>query len=706
MSWLDRFRGAQGTPNTRPLGESGRQQASGILIEDDHNPELTGITGIRELDRMHRADADARGAVRMISNPILSSTWSVEPYGGDEADDAALEVAEFVEWAIFEHLGWRTHLWTALDVVLPLGHAPFEQVWELVDHDGTQRWACCLDLRLPRSVWRFWQDDAGRLEAIEQQTRGMGMVRIPAEQLVYYRLSPRGDNWRGESLLRSAYKHFHYKEKLELIAAIAEEKFAVGTPIAYPPQSASDEAREALADILAGLRAHESGYVVSPWPHAQFADPGTGAVIEILQPSSEHDMVPILNYHSGKIAASVLQEFMRLGHANVGAKATAETQANPFMEFCEAISGTVIEDTINTQLIPRLVALNFPNAEGCPRLRASLIDQTTIAELSDAVSKLVTAKAITVDGPLEDWLRDYMGMPTIDPQVREGAEAAADAAQQPEQPAPAADPSAPVLEPEQTGGDHSGKPSTLTLKRQSRPLMWWEETMQLDRVEAAIDGARERFVAAAQPITHRLAASLAASPDGDPPSPGALSAALAGELHGLYWTGRDTVQQELQAQRPSVTRTWRLAGSDPVPEDLRLRAQAAAENVIGRMVAAVRRDVLARSATTQASMQVAAEAAARGALREEAQHNAAFALNAGRAAEADDNQDVIEGARYTSILDGNRCSACAAADDDVLRPMDDPVRLERIPPNPECDGGDKCRCLEFFQLADESAPSA
>ena len=80
-------------------------------------------------------------------------------------------------------------------------------------------------------------------------------------------------------------------------------------------------------------------------------------------------------------------------------------------------------------------------------------------------------------------------------------------------------------------------------------------------------------------------------------------------------------------------------------------------------------------------------------------------VNAGRSDQADDLADQIAGARYTSILDGNRCSACARADDDVLRPLTDPVRLARKPPNPMCEGGHRCRCIEAFQLRTE-APAA
>lgn len=688
MALLDRFRNR---PPAAPVGESGRMQRAGILVEDDHNPELTGLAGLRELDRMHRGDADAQRSVRMVSGPIAAATWTVIPFGGDEALDADKEVAELVEWALFEHLGWRAHLSTALDVALSLGHAPFEQLWSLADHEGRSVWACELQLRLPRSLHRFDQDERGNLTAVHQMTSS-GIRPIPAQWLVWYRLGARGDNWRGQSLLRGAYKHFSYKEKLELIDLIAQERFAVGTPIAYPPASASDSARQQVADVLAQIRTHESGYIVSPWPHAAHAEPGAGALFEILQPSAEHDMGPSLKYHSDKIAASVLQEFMRLGQSGVGARATADVQADPFMDFVEVLAGVLIEDPVNEQLIPRLVALNFPAAKGLPKLRASVIDQTSTSELVEAIGTLVEKRAIVVDDTLEAWIRERVGLPAADPE----------SARELPEPAP------PGEQPEKPGDTEQDddEPQKLALRRSSRPLRGWESLMALDRIEASLDGARQRLVDAAQPVTHRIAAEMAAAPKRRPPAPDELAGVVAAELGALYWTGRDTVRSELQAQRPQH-RSWSLAaGEDEIPPELGLRAQAAAENVIAQMARAIRRDVLARSATSQATMQAAAEAAARGALRDEAQQHASVALGAGRAAEADAHADEIVGARYTSILDGNRCSSCAAADDDVLRPLDDPVRLERIPPNPACDGGDRCRCMEFFQLADELAPSA
>jgi hypothetical protein len=54
---------------------------------------------------------------------------------------------------------------------------------------------------------------------------------------------------------------------------------------------------------------------------------------------------------------------------------------------------------------------------------------------------------------------------------------------------------------------------------------------------------------------------------------------------------------------------------------------------------------------------------------------------------------------YTAILDDNTCFNCDEADDGVVRSIDDPVRLDRRPPNRHCDSNhshrNMCRCIEI-----------
>ncbi len=701
MGLLDRFRS---TPSTTPVGESGRNHRQGIIVPEDHVPELTGARGAKEFDRMWRSDGDARKAAQMVINPIAAASYAVHPYGGDEATDKDREVAKFIEWALFDVLRLTSHLASALRVCFRNGRAPHEKVWELRHKDGRDYWVVRkLDVRLPRSIWKYNQNAQGDLESIEQMLSAKGRVTIPADDLVYYRLGAEGDNWEGESLLRAAYKHFIYKEKLELIDAMGHERYALGVPVAYPPTNATDQQMADLETILGNIRSHDSSFIVSPWPHAQFAEKGQGAFFDILTQEGTHTTSDSLKYHSDRIAASVLEEFMRLGQGGEGARATADVQQDPFLLFCEVLAGAVVEDTLNRDLIPHLVRLNFEGVEGMPTLKASLIDSTSVQQLSEAVKKLSDAGALHADDVLEDHIRDRLDLPPADVDAREARKASevatAEAAAAVQKAALEGDaaPAPGEKEPEKAELD-----APVMLRRQDRPMTAWEGLMELDAVEGAINDARDRFVSSSATITHRLAAELAASPDSDPDTTDLVDAVHA-ELEALYNTGRHTVRQELAAQRPSSMWTALAAGDEPPPE-LRLRAVLTADGVAAAMRLAIRGVILTRGKQAQAALQLAAEGAARKALRSSAVQHAATALGLGRFAEGLAQEKHIRGARYTSLLDGGSCPECRLADDDVLRPMNDPVRLQRIPPNPNCLGGGGCRCLEFFELDDEAAP--
>lgn len=225
--------------------------------------------------------------------------------------------------------------------------------------------------------------------------------------------------------------------------------------------------------------------------------------------------------------------------------------------------------------------------------------------------------------------------------------------------------------------------------------------MSLDRIEQSIEDAQARFEQAAGDATRALAVGMARGIKSANSSE--LEQAVASVLQGLFATGRATVVEELQRQRMGDLGYLLAAGDGPsdIPpgeqRTLRDRARAIVEAVRASIVATVAGVRLQRGADA-AMVQQGAEAAAMAALRGQAQVHASSALNAGRTVQADAQSDEILGSRYTSILDGRRCPSCAAADDDVLRPLDDPVRLAHIPPNPGCQGGGRCRCMEAFQL--------
>lgn len=746
MAWTDRLRRktAPTPPNTRPRSRSGRAHHGGFLDFEELNSELIHPYSHQVFDRMYRTDGDCRRSLAMVCNPIIAGVFAIEPYGGDDADQKARDHAKLVEWVLWEYLSpnFALHLHEALPLFTRSGFAPFEQVWQPAEHDGRQvlvpRKLC---LMLPKSIWQWEQDDLGDLAAITQllPTGGPngeptdGMIRIDAQDLVYYRVGQEGDNFEGVSLLRPAFKHWFFKDGIERLDVLGIEREATGYPVLYPPANKlnSGEAEEVL-DQIGNLRAGEGSSVVMPGPKAGTTDKETDAwLLEVLGLGGEgvRKVMDRLSYESDKIAAGVIAEFMRLGQAGEGARATADVQQDPFHIGVHALSKVLLAPW-NELLIPRIITANFGDADGFPTLLMERPDSTSLTELASATSSLVSSGLLTPDPALEDHLRDRASFPAADPRVRAEREQqrAEDRELQVEQTKAAieggkgrsgtedTDPkktaAAPAVEVHvaRVPGDDTDPacegPATHG-RRGPREPRWWERKMSLAKVEDAIDGARHRIIDAAGPAARDLAIEVAHAVHTDPQALpdfdlAPLEGAIADQLVALYVTGRQTVVEELAAQGAAATAS-RFSAQNGIPAELLHRARLAAQAILARLRALVGRLGL-RGGKPLGDLQAAAEREAAAALKAEAQVHAAPALTEGRSDEADDHANDIVGSRYTSILDTNRCEECDRADDDVLRPLQDPVRLKRRPPNRDCYGGDRCRCLEFFQLASETAP--
>jgi HK97 family phage portal protein len=65
------------------------------------------------------------------------------------------------------------------------------------------------------------------------------------------------------------------------------------------------------------------------------------------------------------------------------------------------------------------------------------------------------------------------------------------------------------------------------------------------------------------------------------------------------------------------------------------------------------------------------------------------AISEGRDDEIQAQKDVVEYTEYSAVLDANTCGPCGDADGEQA---EDPANLPAAP-NPDCDGGDRCRCI-------------
>jgi len=67
-------------------------------------------------------------------------------------------------------------------------------------------------------------------------------------------------------------------------------------------------------------------------------------------------------------------------------------------------------------------------------------------------------------------------------------------------------------------------------------------------------------------------------------------------------------------------------------------------------------------------------------------------LSFGRSREAEDRSDEWDRVEYSAILDQNTCGPCNADDGETAKDESDLTPV----PNPECEGGDWCRCFHVF----------
>ena len=420
-----------------PFGQSGRANFWGLPQPDELNQDLIGPQGLRRLNEMYRTDAHVRRLVLAAWSPIVAGTWTLEPYGGEDTTDQDKQIADEIWWLLTEYMtpNFTEHLHSVGPLLLRSGFLPCEQLWDTVKSpkSGKTRLAPRkLDLRLPASIWRWWQDDFGELTYIGQILPNRADVIIPATELVYYRLGAEGDNWQGTSLLRHAWKNWYLKDKLERIDAIGQERKAVGVPVIYPPTSANPQTKAEVEQLMAGLHMSEVAYIMMPGPKAgsQGANgvPQEEWLVDIIQfdSSSGEGITNSISYHQTAIAASFLTDFLELGHHQVGARATAEVQEDPFIT---AINGALLPPVIPplNRLIDRIRRLNWDSADGSPQLKLTLHDEASLSEIAAYVTPLIQAGAMQTDPELEDYLRDRASIPPANPEIRAQKQAAQEA---------------------------------------------------------------------------------------------------------------------------------------------------------------------------------------------------------------------------------------------------------------------------------------
>jgi hypothetical protein len=384
------------------------------LLQDEPTPELQWPRSVAVYDRMRRQDAQVASVLRAVTLPVRRTPWRVDPAGASErvagfvADNLGLPVvgaADVPAPRTRDRFSWGEHLRLAL-LMLPHGHSFFEQVYR-VDGSGMARLRK-LGHRPAHTIAAVNVARDGGLESVEQWGSGSlssgRNVVLPVDRLVAYVNEREGGNWLGQSLLRSAYKHWLIKDRLLRVQAQTIERNGMGVP-RYTGAELPDDPE---TDLEKGLE------LATSWRSGDAAGAAIpfGARLDLVGVDGDlPDAEPAIRYHDEQIARAVLAHFLNLG-TQTGSWALGSTFADFFVESLQAVAQQVA-DVATQHVVEDLVDVNFGEAEPAPRVVFDEIGSRQAAT-AQAITMLLDAGALRADRSLEEALRQQYGLPPKD----------------------------------------------------------------------------------------------------------------------------------------------------------------------------------------------------------------------------------------------------------------------------------------------------
>jgi phage gp29-like protein len=408
------------------IGSTGLRRSGGTVFEE-FLTALRGRRGAQVYREMSENDPVVGSILYAIEKIILRLNWHVQP--ASDSDEDRLN-AEFIESALYDMSdSWDSTVSEILSMLV-YGYSYLEIVYKIRggDSDDPSRKSNYTDNKIGWRKWAIraqethnnWLFDAdGGIQGFEQvDPYGAGINRIPIDKSLLFRTSTTRNNPEGKSLLRTAYRPWYFKRRIEEIEAIGVERDLAGLPMAYvPPEYLSSNATPdqqavlaAITAIVQNVKRNEQEGIVFPQMYDEQGHKLFDMTLLSTGGSRQFDTDKIISRYDQRIAMSVLSDFILLGHERVGSFALGSSKIDLWTMAVDAICKSIAE-TINQHAIPRLLKLNGMALGTTPELKYSEVSHVDLTEIADFVSKLTAAGAITPNEETENYLRGLAGLP-------------------------------------------------------------------------------------------------------------------------------------------------------------------------------------------------------------------------------------------------------------------------------------------------------
>ena len=403
----------------KELGRTGLNRWGGH-IDEEFLHDLSGMKGIRVYQEMSDNDATVGAILFAIKMLIRQASWSVQPAGAEKKDE---EAAEFVQsclndmqdtWTntISEILSFLTYGWSVHEICYKrrMGHKRDPRL-DSKYSDGLIGWLK-LPIRCQESLYEWEFDNSDNLTAfIQMPAPDYRIIRIPAEKILLFRTESRKGNPQGRSILRTAYRSWYHKKRIEELEGIGIERELAGYPTLQAPEGVDIWAPENAGllqmcnDFISNIRRDSMEGLTLPYGwELKLLNTGGARQIDISATITRYDMA---------IARTVLADFLFLGSGNVGSWALSSDKTALF----SVAIGTYLDiicEVFNRTAIPALIDINGGHFNGItdyPTLTHGDIETQDLAALGTFLKDMTGIGLITPDEAIEDYIREQASLP-------------------------------------------------------------------------------------------------------------------------------------------------------------------------------------------------------------------------------------------------------------------------------------------------------
>ena len=442
---------------SRELGAPEMVYSAGWPDPYEETPELQWPLNLRVYDRMRRQSSHVRAMIRSVNLPILQTPTSLH---GSSVRPEVLRLCQNELGLTPDEQGRRRARegGVAFDSLLRhsllhliFGFMPMEVSASIGAPDagfdpgiGPEVGHLVVSPRMPRSVEYIDVNPDGSLIGIRQWIRhsdvratysaqqlgassgmaggGIGtwpnasgfvapggdlaLQPIPADRLAYFVNEQEGADWAGQSILRSAYKHWLISDFLMRVDANAADRNGTGLPVVTYPADRAGARAKALRIATAVRTGDEAGVALE--------DGYTLALLGVQ--GGTHDTMKSIAYHDQAMSRGMLEMFLNLGHdGGLGHGSLGETFVDYFLLSIRAVL-RYLEEVITEQIIRPLVRWNFGPTEAYPTI---VFDDPSAESTptAQALQFLANSGLLIGDPGARAEIRRRYGMPPEEPSI-------------------------------------------------------------------------------------------------------------------------------------------------------------------------------------------------------------------------------------------------------------------------------------------------